>query len=121
MSFPNDFLPTHSRKVLTVVEPGTILERGKEVQDWSVSKTTEISGCIAYPGSADADWERASALTIDFTVCIPADQVLPLGNFRARVEGETGEFVLSGDVKRWVFAQRFDAQVIELSRRRDGA
>lgn len=120
MSFPADFLPTHERHTVTVVEPVVIVERGEEVEDWSDQILTELAGCIAYPGSVDADWERAQALGIDFTVLVPSSYVLPSGNFRVRIEHESGDFILKGDIKRWVYGQRFDAFALELERRRDG-
>lgn len=120
MSFPTDFLPTHSRHEVTVVEPVVIVERGEEVEDWSNPVTTVLAGCIAYPGVTDADWERAQALGIDFTVLAPSSVQLPAGNFRIRIEHESGDFALKGDVKRWVYGQRFDAFALELERRRDG-
>lgn len=120
MSFPADFLPAHRRIDVTLLEPKIIVERGENVEDWSEPTQTVLGGCIAYPGAVDADWERARALGIDFTACIPATHVLPSGNFRAQLEFEPGVFTLTGDIKRWVYGQRFDANVIELSRRRDG-
>lgn len=120
MSFPADFLPTHSRHEVTVVEPVVIVERGEQVEDWSDPVLTVREGCIAYPGAVDADWERAQALGIDFTVLVPSSYVLPSENFRVRIEHETGDFILKGDIKRWVYGQRFDAFALELERRRDG-
>lgn len=120
MSFPADFLPTHERHTVTVVEPVVIVERGAEVEDWSEPVLTVREGCIAYPGAVDADWERAQALGIDFTVLVPSSYALPSGNFRLRIEHETGDFILKGDIKRWVYGQRFDASAVELERRRDG-
>ena len=120
MSFPADFLPTHKRSEVTVVEPVVIVERGSEVEDWSDPVLTVRKGCIAYPGAVDADWERAQALGIDFTVLVPSSYVLPSGNFRVRIEHESGDFILKGDIKRWVYGQRFDAFALELERRRDG-
>lgn len=120
MSFPSDFLPTHERHTVTVVEPAVIVERGEEVEHWSDPTLTELAGCIAYPGAVDADWQRAQALGIDFTVLVPSSYVLPSGNFRVRIEHESGDFILKGDIKRWVYGQRFDAFALELERRRDG-
>ena len=120
MSFPNDFLPNHERCTVTVIEPKVIVERGQLVEDWSNPVERDLEGCIAYPGSVDADWERARALGIDFTALVPSSYSLPNGVFRARIENETGIFILKGDLKRWVYGQRFDATAVEFQRRRDG-
>ena len=109
-------LPHFARQSVTIVTPGTIIERGQPVEDWSTPTRTTITGCSIQPGSGERDHENADGVTADYTVYLPPSAVVPR---RARVELPTtdGQFVLQGEPEPWIYGLSTDHVRIRLERR----
>lgn len=109
-----------AQQSVTIVTPGVIVERGREVEDWSeaaVSRRT-VEGCHVQPGSGSRDFEHSDGVTADFTVYLPPTVSVPR---RARIELPVtdGQFILQGEPQAWIYGLSTDHVQIRL-RRRDG-
>ena len=111
-------LPRFARQTVHWVIPGSIEERGEQVEDWSTASRVSVAGCSVQPGNGDRDFEHSDGVTADYTVYLPPDAPV---HRRGRMELPTtdGEFVLEGEPEPWIFGLSTDHIRVRL-RRRDG-
>ena len=93
-------LPSWASDVITVQTPAMILERGKEVPDWSQPPASSVTvrGCNVQPGASTEDVAARQNVTIRHTVWAPPATVVGAHD---AVEYRGTRYAVDGEPLRW--------------------
>lgn len=110
-------LPSFARKTITVVHPGVLIERGKEVPDWSTDAVTRtpVTGCSVQPGNGGRDLDHRDGVMAAYTVFAPPGTDIE-GTCRVELPGKSGQFILLGEPMDQDHGLRVDHVMFALQR-----
>lgn len=116
-------LPSFCRKTITVIHPGSKVERGTTIPDWKKVTKHTVKGCSMQPSSTDSTQVRNMRLVPSvnstdtaFTLFMPPNSPIQSGD-RVVVDGKT--WSVDGEPMTWESASgALTHTVVELRRYR---
>lgn len=92
-------LPSWASQTVTIIRPGTGIERGSEVPDWENTQETNVSGCSVQPASTDLSQDGRVLGVFDGMTCyMPPGTDVREGD---RIRHEEAVYAVVGAPRRW--------------------
>ena len=107
-------LPSFARQTITRIRPGTKIERGSTVPDWSNVNEQEIYGCSVQPAGTTLTQDgRIEGIMDGLTAYVPEGTDIKASD---RVMYDGNVYTITGDPRIWVGANRCSHVQLNLQR-----